>query len=90
LRAGSDYVILAECDGPLERGAKDSWRAHHAFKVDPERYDEAKTFLASQGIEIFEEEDRKKDVFVRSQCYIRDPDGTVIELSERDGTSILA
>ena len=69
--------------------AKDSRRAHHAFKVDPEKYEDAKAFLASKGIEVFEEEDRKKGVFVGRQFYIRDPDGTVIEFTEWDGTSRL-
>ena len=64
LRAGHDHVILAKSDLPLQRDARDSRRAHHAFKVDPEKYEDAKAFLASKGVEIFEEEDRKKGVFV--------------------------
>jgi len=89
LRAGRDHVILARSDAPLERDPKDSRRAHHAFKVDSDRYEGAKAFLAAKGIEVFEEEDRKKGVFVGRQFYIRDPDGTVIEFSEWDGTSRL-
>ena len=50
LRAGHDHVILAKSDAPLQRDAKDSRRAHHAFKVDPEKYDDAKTYLASRGV----------------------------------------
>jgi catechol 2,3-dioxygenase-like lactoylglutathione lyase family enzyme len=89
LRAGDDHVILAKCDALPPRDANDSRRAHHAFKVDLEKYDDAKAFLASKGVEVFEEEDRKKGVFVGRQFYIRDPDGTVLELSEWDGTSLL-
>lgn len=89
LRAGHDHVILARSDAPLKRSAADSRRAHHAFKVDAAKYDEAKAWLASRGVEVFEEEDRKKGVFVGRQFYIRDPDGNVIEFSEWDGTSIL-
>ena len=89
LRAGDDHVILARSDAPLQRSAADSRRAHHAFKVDAAKYDEAKAFLASRGVEIFEEEDRKKGVFVGRQFYIHDPDGAVIEFTEWDGTSIL-
>ena len=73
LRAGHDHVILAKSDAPLQRDAKDSRRAHHAFKVDPEKYDDAKTYLASRGVEVFEEEDRKTGVFVGRQFYIHDP-----------------
>ena len=89
LRAGDDHVILAKSDAPLKRSAADSRRAHHAFKVDAANYDEVKAFLASRGVEVFEEEDRKKGVFVGRQFYICDPDGTVIEFSEWNGTSIL-
>jgi len=89
LQAGDDYVILAKSDAPLKRDPLDSRRAHHAFKVDPDKYDEAKTFLASKGVEVFEEEDRKRGVFVGRQFYIHDPDGTTIEFTAWDGTSIL-
>ncbi len=89
LRAGDDHVILARSDAPLTRSTRDSRRAHHAFKVEPEKYDDAKSYLVSKGVEVFEEEDRKKGVFVGRQFYIRDPDGTVIEFTEWDGTSVL-
>lgn len=89
LRAGDDHVILARSDAPLRRDPKDSRRAHHAFKVDAEKYDDAKAFLAAKGVEVFEEEDRKTGVFVGRQFYIHDPDGTTIEFSEWDGTSKL-
>src|SRR5262245_29780140 len=89
LRAGNDYVILAKSDAPLQRDAKDSRRAHHAFKVEPERDEDAKAFLASKGVDVFEEEDRQKGVVVGRQFYIHDPDGAVIEFTEWDGTSRL-
>ena len=89
LRAGEDHVILAKVDAPLQRSAKDRRRAHHAFKIDPDKYEDAKAFLASKGVEVFEEEDRKKGVFVGRQFYIHDLDGSVIEFTEWDGTSRL-
>jgi len=89
LRAGSDHVVLARNDASLQRSADDSRRAHHAFKIDAVQYDDTKAFLASKGVEVFEEEDRKKGVFVGRQFYIRDPDGTVIEFTEWDGASVL-
>ena len=89
LLAGNDHVILAKSEAPLVRNARDSRKAHHAFKVVPDKYDAAKAFLASKGVEVFEEEDRKKGVFVGRQFYIYDPDGSVIEFTEWDGTSIL-
>lgn len=89
LRAGGDHVILAKSDAPLLRNPKDARRAHHAFKVDADKYEAAKAFLAAEGVEVFEEEDRKKGVFVGRQFYIHDPDGAVIEFTEWDGTSRL-
>jgi catechol 2,3-dioxygenase-like lactoylglutathione lyase family enzyme len=89
LRAGNDHVILAKSDAPIRHDPKDARRAHHAFKVDADKYEDAKRFLASKGVEVFEEEDRQRGVFVGRQFYIRDPDGTVIEFSEWDGTSRL-
>jgi len=89
LRAGDDHVILARSDAPLQRNAADSRRAHHAFMVDSGKYDEAKAFLASRGVEAFEEEDRRRGVFVGRQFYIHDPDANVIEFTEWNGTSVL-
>jgi catechol 2,3-dioxygenase-like lactoylglutathione lyase family enzyme len=89
LRAGDDHVILARSDGPLQRSAADSRRAHHAFQIAAAQYDAAKAYLSSRDVEIFEEEDRRTGVFVGRQFYIRDPDGNVIEFTEWDGTSIL-
>lgn len=89
LRAGHDHVILARSEAPLIRDPKDSRRAHHAFKVDADKYDAAKAFLTAKGVEIFEEENRERGVFVGRQFYIHDPDGTVIEFTEWDGTSKL-
>ena len=89
LRAGDDHVILARSDAPLQCSATDRRRAHHAFKVDASEYGAAKASLASSGVDIFEEEDRKTGVFVGRQFYVRDPDGTVIEFTEWDGTSVL-
>ena len=89
LRAGNDHVILARSDAPQQCSAADRRRAHHAFTVDAAEYDAAKASLTGSGVDVFEEEDRKTGVFVGRQFYIRDPDGTVIEFTEWDGTSVL-
>src|SRR5262245_24174762 len=60
LMAGEDYVLLAKSDAPLQRNAKDARRAHHAFKIDADKYEAAKAFLAAKGVKVFEEEDRKQ------------------------------
>jgi len=89
LTAGEDHVILCKSEGKIQRSAAEMRRIHHAFKLEPDKYDDAKTFLKTNGVDIFEEEDRKSGVFVGRQFYIRDPDGTVIEFSVWDGTSVL-
>ena len=89
LTAGEDHVILCKSDTKVQRSAAEMRRIHHAFKLDPDKYEDAKTFLRLNGVDIFEEEDRKSGVFVGRQFYIRDPDGTVIEFSVWDGTSVL-
>jgi hypothetical protein len=55
LRGGRDHVILARSDAPLKRDPKDSRRAHHAFKVDSDKYEGAKAFLTAKRVEVFEE-----------------------------------
>jgi catechol 2,3-dioxygenase-like lactoylglutathione lyase family enzyme len=89
LTAGEDHVILCKSEAKIQRSAAEMRRIHHAFKLDPDKYEDAKTFLRLKGVDIFEEEDRKSGVFVGRQFYIRDPDGTVIEFSLWDGTSVL-
>jgi catechol 2,3-dioxygenase-like lactoylglutathione lyase family enzyme len=89
LKAGEDHVILVKSETRVERSAWERRYIHHAFKVDAADYDAAKAFLTAKGVEIFEEENRARGVFVGRQCYVRDPDGNTIEISEWDGTSIL-
>jgi catechol 2,3-dioxygenase-like lactoylglutathione lyase family enzyme len=89
LKAGADHVILCKADTRLQRTPQELRRIHHAFQVDAAAYDAAKAHIAAQGVEIFEEENRQKGVFVGRQCYVRDPDGNVIEITEWDGVSVL-
>jgi hypothetical protein len=37
----------------------------------------------------FDEEDRKRGVFVGRSFYVCDPDGTVLEFIDWDGTTVL-
>jgi catechol 2,3-dioxygenase-like lactoylglutathione lyase family enzyme len=85
LKAGNDHVILCKSETPIRPNAERSRRVHHAFAVEPARYDEAKKFLEKNGIAILDEEDRKSGVFVGRQFYIEDPDRNVIEITEWAG-----
>jgi glyoxylase I family protein len=85
LMAGKDHVILCKSDTPIQPNAADSRRVHHAFAVDAARYDEAKAFLAKEGIPVIDEEDRRTGVFQGRQFYFHDPDRNVIEITEWAG-----
>ena len=89
LKAGDDHVILSRSDAPLARNPKDSRRAHHAFRIDVAEYEQSKEHFAARGLEVFDEEDRKRGVFVGRSFYVRDPDGTVLEFIDWDGRSVL-
>ncbi|MBV8165727.1 MAG: VOC family protein [Alphaproteobacteria bacterium] len=82
LRAGADHVILCESGDATALNPGDAIHVHHAFRVAPARYEDAKRFLQSHGVMILHEEDRKTGVFVGRQFYVHDPDGNVIEISD--------
>jgi len=89
LTAGEDHVILCKSEAKIQRSPAEMRRIHHAFRLDADKYEDAKSFLRLNGVDIFEEENRTSGVFVGREFYIRDPDGTVIEFSLWDGTSVL-
>ena len=82
LGAGADYLVLCESATPINPNVGNETRVHHAFKVDPENYEQTKRSLEQSGIEILAEEDRKKGVFVGRQFYFHDPDRNVLEITE--------
>ncbi len=82
LRSGNDHVILCRGEQDRPQPVAEGTRFHHAFHIDPERYEEAKTLLRSHGVEILFEENRTAGVFVGRQFYFHDPDGNVLEISE--------
>jgi glyoxylase I family protein len=85
LSVGRDYVVLAKSDTPIRPNAEGGRRVHHAFAVEPDAYEAAKTYLQENGVPIIDEEIREGGTFPGRQFYIHDPDGNVIELSEFDG-----
>lgn len=82
LSAGADYLVLCESTTSINPNIENDIRVHHAFKIDPENYEQAKLSLKQSGIEILAEEDRKKGVFVGRQFYFNDPDRNVLEITE--------
>jgi catechol 2,3-dioxygenase-like lactoylglutathione lyase family enzyme len=86
LRTMEDHVILCEQPNAVPPNHADATLVHHAFRVCPGHYEDAKAFLRSQGIEILKEEVRESGVFLGRQCYFHDPDRNVIEISDSGGS----
>ena len=80
VRSGPDALVLTYSENPIDPNPGDTHEIHHAFKVTPEEYDRAKTFLASKGIKIFKEEIRDSGTFRGRSAYFHDPDRNVIEI----------
>ena len=80
MRSGSDFVILTKSKTPIDPNPGDEFMVHHAFRVDVDRYEDAKRHLADCGVEIIFEEERHEGVFHGRQCYFHDPDRNVLEI----------
>jgi catechol 2,3-dioxygenase-like lactoylglutathione lyase family enzyme len=80
VRCGSNYIVLTLSEQPIAPNVGDKHEIHHAFRVTGSAYDEAKRFLATRGIRVFKEEDRRKGAFRGRSAYFHDPDRNVIEL----------
>ena len=80
LRSGSDFVILTKSKTPVEPNPGDEFFVHHAFRVDVDKYEEAKQHLADHEVDIIFEEERHEGVFHGKQCYFHDPDRNVLEI----------
>jgi catechol-2,3-dioxygenase len=87
LRIGNDHIVLVKSAPPRtdQPHGNTSFRpgVHHAFLVDPEEYDTAKTNLSSRGIPILGEELRNEGVFTGRSLYFSDPDGNELEIIDR-------
>ena len=80
MRSGEDFVILTKSKTPVEPNPGDEFFVHHAFRVDVDKYEQAKQHLAEHGVEIIFEEERHEGVFHGKQCYFHDPDHNVLEI----------
>ena len=80
MRSGEDYMILTRSKTPIDPNPGNEFFIHHAFRVDVDRYDEAKQHLVDHGVEIIFEEERHEGAFHGRQCYFHDPDRNVLEI----------
>ena len=85
LSAGKDFINLCKSETPIQPNGENVRRLHHAFAVEPSRYDAAKAFLEKNGVAILDEENRTTGTFPGRQFYIHDPDQNVIEITEWSG-----
>lgn len=80
LRTGDNYLILARGNEPLKYETSKSTPVHHAFRVAPEDFEPSIQFLRSNGVEVFNIENRDTGVFWGPQAYFLDPDGNKLEI----------
>ena len=80
LRTGDDYLILAKGKEPLKFDTNQTTPVHHAFRVAPEDFESSIEHLRSNGIEVFNIENRSEGVFWGPQAYFLDPDGNKLEI----------
>jgi len=78
--AGRDCFVLTFSEKPIDPNPEGKHEIHSAFRMTGEEYDRAKAFLASKGITIFKEEDRRSGTFQGRSAYFHDPDRNVIEI----------
>jgi len=78
--AGRDCFVLTFSEKPIDPNPDGRHEIHSAFRLSGEEYDRAKRFLASKGIKIFKEEDRRSGTFQGRSAYFHDPDHNVIEI----------
>jgi catechol 2,3-dioxygenase-like lactoylglutathione lyase family enzyme len=78
--AGKDNFVLTYSEKPIDPNPPGKHEIHSAFLLTAEEYDRAKTFLATKGIDIFKEEDRRQGTFQGRSAYFLDPDSNVIEI----------
>ena len=72
--------MLTFSEKPIDPNPAGKHEIHSAFQLTAEEYDKAKAFLASKGVEVFKEEDRRAGTFQGRVAYFLDPDANLIEL----------
>ena len=81
MRCGEDFVNLTKSKTPIKPNNNDDFLIHHAFKIEVDKYDEAKQFITDLGMKIIHEEHRYEGIFHGKQFYFHDPDRNVIEIN---------
>jgi glyoxylase I family protein len=80
MQAGDDCFVLTYSESPIAPNVGDAHEIHHAFRVSPQEYVRAKTFLKEKGISLIKEEERRSGTFQGRSAYFHDPDRNVLEI----------
>ncbi len=80
LQTGDDFLILAKGKDPLKYDTAKNTPVHHAFRIKPEEFQSSIDDLRSNGVEVFNIENRNTGVFWGPQAYFLDPDGNKLEI----------
>jgi hypothetical protein len=81
MKCGNDFVNLTKSKTPIKPNNGNDFLVHHAFKIEVDKYDEAKQSIIDRGIEIIHEEHRYEGIFHGKQFYFHDLDRNVIEIN---------
>ena len=81
-KSGDDWFVLTKAEKPVDLNLGDKHEIHTAFRVSGAAYDEAKEYLAKNGIKIFKEENRMEGTFGGRSAYFHDPFRNVIEIMD--------
>ncbi len=85
MKSGEDFVVLSKSNTPINPNLGDDRFVHHAFLLDPGKYEESEAFLRESGVKIVHEEERVDGVFRGKQCHFHDPDRNVLEIIDLAG-----
>ena len=78
--AGKDCFVLTYSEKPIDPNPDMKHEIHSAFVVTKAEYDRGLTFLASKGIRVIKQEDRRHGTFRGRSAYFHDPDRNVVEI----------
>jgi catechol 2,3-dioxygenase-like lactoylglutathione lyase family enzyme len=83
MKNGGDNFVLTHTPKDVDLNEGGGHEIHTAFRVDPDEYDRALTYLAGKGVKVFKEENRQSGTFQGRSAYFHDPDMNVLEIIDQ-------
>ena len=87
MKNGADNFVLTHTPKSVDLNLPNQHEIHTAFRVDPDEYDRALTFLEKNGVKVFKEEKRESGTFQGRSAYFHDPDLNVLEIIDQTNQS---